>query len=78
MAGTARRHLDEAGMSYGAHLRRAWRVGGAMLTAGCACLIHGLIPGLFTTKASRTIVRLNEEVSATNGKTQPALIEFEI
>jgi len=66
-------------MSYGAHLKRAWSIGGPLLVAGGACLVHGLFPSLFTTTATRTIVRLNEEVKkapAYGG--QPFMLEFEI
>ncbi len=79
MAGLGRQHLEEAGMSYGAHLKRAWSIGGPLLVAGGACLIHGLFPSLFTTTATRTIVRLNEEVKkAPAHGGQPFLLEFEI
>lgn len=74
-----RGHLSEAGMSYGAHLRRATRVGTRMLTAGGACLVHGVFPGVFRTTATNTITRLNEELKAAkHGNQEPALLEFEI
>jgi len=67
-------------MGYGAHLKRAWSIGGPLLAAGGACLVHGLIPGLFTDKATRTILRLNEEVkkSPPPHRREPMLLEFEI
>lgn len=79
--GAGREHLAEAGMGYAAHRRRAWRIGSAMTFAGIACVIHGLIPGLFRETASRTIARLNREVLAGTGQQRqapPALLEFEI
>lgn len=76
-AGKGRRHLAETGLGYRAHLRRAFGIGGALVTAGAACFVHGLFPGLFADKASRTIVRLNEEVKR-GAPHQPVLIEFEI
>lgn len=79
MAGAGQRHLTETGMDYGAHMKRAWRIGGALLVAGGACIVHGLLPGLFTDKATKTITRLNDEISAHTPKgTEPVLIEFEI
>lgn len=79
MAGSGRQHLGEAGIAYGPHLKRAWRIGGALLVAGGACFVHGLLPGLFTDKATRTIVHLNDELKAHAPKgAEPALIEFEI
>ena len=75
----SRSHLAEAGMGYAAHLRRAFRIGGALVGAGAACLIHGLIPGLFTDKASRTIIRLNDEVAGGPAHGTGGLwLEFEI
>ncbi len=79
MAGPGRRHLDETGMGYGPHLKRAWSIGGPLLVAGGACLVHGLFPSLFSDKASRTIVRLNEELKkAPAHQREPVLLEFEI
>lgn len=79
--GAGREHLDETGMSYAAHRRRAVRIGSAMTLAGLACMIHGLFPGLFRDTASRTIARLNKEILAGTGtqrQAPPALLEFEI
>ena len=79
MATSGKRHLAEVGMGYGRHLGRAWKIGGRLAVASGACFVHGLIPGLFTTKASRTIVQLHEEV---NAHPAPAgerfMLEFEI
>ena len=73
-------HLAEAGMGYGAHFKRATRVGSRMLAAGGACLVHGIFPGIFTTTATNTIIRLNEELKKGHkpGEQEPALLEFEI
>ena len=79
MAGRGRRHLEETGMRYGAHLKRAWSIGGPLLVAGGACVVHGLFPSLFSDKATRTIVRLNEELKkAPAHRGEPVLLEFEI
>lgn len=72
-------HLAETGMGYGAHLVRASRIGGRLIGAGGACLVHGLLPGLFTDKATKTIVKLNEEVKKGHPHAgEPFLLEFEI
>jgi hypothetical protein len=78
--GAGRGHLSEAGMGYGAHMKRATRVGSRMLAAGGACVIHGIFPGIFKTTATNTITRLNEELQKGHkpGQPEPALIEFEI
>jgi hypothetical protein len=82
MAGAGRRHLEDTGMDYGAHLGRAWKIGGALMAAGGACFVHGLFPSLFSDKASRTIIRLHEDVKKTAhhgaARSEPVLLEFEI
>lgn len=76
---SGRAHLQEAGMAYGAHFKRAATIGTRLIGAGGACLVHGLLPGLFTDRATRTIIRLNEEVSkAPPHRGEPVLLEFEI
>jgi hypothetical protein len=52
-------HLAEAGETYWQHLRFAATVGRLMIVAGCACLVHAVLPALCTTTASRTIRHLS-------------------
>lgn len=75
-----RHHLRDTGMGYGAHLMRASRIGTRLIGAGGACIVHGLLPGLFADKASKTIVKLNEEIKhgPAHGGGEPFLLEFEI
>jgi hypothetical protein len=73
----SRSHLAEAGMDYLGHLARATRIGSALILAGAACLVHGLLPGLFTTRASRTVIKLHEEISG-HGPAETMWLEFEI
>jgi uncharacterized NAD(P)/FAD-binding protein YdhS len=54
----SRTHLRSTGETYLAHLRFAADVGTLMVAAGFACLVHALIPGLFTDKASCAVERL--------------------
>jgi hypothetical protein len=58
MIRVSKAHLMAAGESYLHHLRFATTVGVLAIGAGVACLIHGLVPGLCTGTASRTIRRL--------------------
>jgi hypothetical protein len=60
----SRAHLDEAKEGYREHLAVASGIGSAMILAGSACVIHGLIPGVFTDRASKTIRRLNDRIAA--------------
>jgi uncharacterized NAD(P)/FAD-binding protein YdhS len=54
----SRVHLRQAGEGYLSHLHFAAAVGTLMIAAGFACLLHALIPGVFTDKASRAVERL--------------------
>ena len=56
---SSREHLETVGEDYNEHRRFAFAVGAAMVVSGVACILHGLIPALFTDKASRTIKRLH-------------------
>ena len=79
MTSVGKQHLAEAGLGYGAHLRRASRIGGSLIVAGAACVVHGLIPSLFRTRASSTIIHLHEELtSGPQHRGAPMMLEFEI
>jgi hypothetical protein len=79
MLKAGKHHLAETQMGYGSHLRRAWRIGSRLAVAGGACFIHGLLPGLFKDKASRTIIQLHEEVkSGPQHGGERMMLEFEI
>ena len=60
MIGASKRHLGDAGESYFQHLRFATKVGAVAIGAGLACIVHALLPALFTTTGSRAIARLNQ------------------
>jgi hypothetical protein len=82
-----RRHLSEApiprisftdhpasvGESYAEHLRAASGFGLAMIGGGIACLIHGVLPFLFTTVGSRTIGVLHDRMIANRSRRPGAL-----
>lgn len=57
-----RRHPAEHGETYGEHFKVAASVGGPMVLAGLACLIHGIMPFLFKTTASRTLTVLMDRI----------------
>jgi len=52
-------HPASVGETYGEHCRVASGVGVRLLGAGLACLVHGLLPWLFATTASRTVSDLH-------------------
>jgi hypothetical protein len=59
LIGRSRDHLRAVGESYFQHMRFAATVGALMVLAGLACILHGLVPGIFTDRASRTIRHLH-------------------
>lgn len=60
MIGASKRHLGDAGESYFQHFRFATKVGAVAIGGGLACIVHALVPGLFTTTGSRAIARLSQ------------------
>ena len=59
LIGHSRDHLRAVGESYFQHMRFAATVGSLMVVAGISCILHGLVPGIFTDRASRTIRHLH-------------------
>jgi hypothetical protein len=56
-------HPQEVGESYGEHLKVASEIGFTLVGAGIACLIHGLVPGLFKSTGSQTVRTLHQRLS---------------
>jgi len=63
LAGRSRAHLDAVGEDYAEHRRFAFGFGWAMVTGGLACMVHGLVPALFTDTGSRTVRRLHGAIA---------------
>jgi len=57
------RHPAAVGETYGEHLVFATGVGGRMMLAGFACLLHGIFPFLFERAGSRAIIDLHGRVT---------------
>ena len=55
-------HPRSLGMSWGSHGLGAIRIGGELIAAGVACVIHAIVPGWFTETAGRTVVRLHDHM----------------
>ena len=56
-------HPRSLGMSWASHGMGALRIGARMIGAGVACLVHAVVPGLFTETAGRTVVDLHEHMT---------------
>lgn len=62
-------HPQSVGESYFEHMAVAFGFGFKMLGGGIACIIHGLVPGLFVCSGSKMINCLHSELQAKRGKT---------
>ena len=52
-------HPRSLGMSWAKHGAGAIVIGGRMVGAGVACIIHAIVPGIFTETAGRTVMDLH-------------------
>jgi hypothetical protein len=48
-------HPRSLGMSWADHGAGAAAIGAKLVCAGCACLVHAVVPGVFTQTAGKTI-----------------------
>jgi hypothetical protein len=55
-------HPESVGESYFEHMGVAFSFGFQMMGAALACLIHGLIPGLFQSTGSKTVICLHNRL----------------
>jgi len=55
-------HPRSVNEGYFEHQRAAFGYGAALILAGLACLVHGLVPGLCVTTGSRRVAVLNHRM----------------
>jgi hypothetical protein len=55
-------HPHSVGETYLQHQRHAFAFGCAMVAGGVACLLHGMVPALFTRTGSTTVARLHDRM----------------
>ncbi len=60
-------HPRSLGMSWARHGIGAARIGGELIAAGAACLVHAIVPGWFTETAGRTVERLHAQMLRRRG-----------
>ena len=63
-------HPASVGETYTEHLAFAVRFGGTLLLAGLACLVHGLLPWVWKTRASDTVRLLYDRLIIHSRRTQ--------
>ena len=64
-------HPQSVGESYAEHFAVASGFGLRMLGGGLACLVHGVLPFLFTSTGSRTVQALHDRMVANRRRTPP-------
>jgi hypothetical protein len=75
------RHLGEVELGYFTHARVAFGIGATLMLAGGACVLHGILPGIFRDRASRTVKTLHRRIEAGTPASrymEAGLLEFEI
>ena len=55
-------HPRSLGMSWAGHGAGALRIGGELIGAGMACIVHAAVPGLFTQTAGKTVTRIYDHM----------------
>jgi hypothetical protein len=55
-------HPRSLGMSWAGHGVGAVAIGATLIGAGLACVIHAIVPGLFTQTAGKTITRMHDHM----------------
>ena len=55
-------HPASVGETYGEHMVTAGSFGRDLILAGCACLVHAILPFLFERTASQAVVGLHDRM----------------
>jgi len=57
-----REHPRSLGMSWAGHGAGAMVIGARLVGAGCACLVHAVVPGVFTQTAGKTVTDMYDHM----------------
>jgi hypothetical protein len=55
-------HPRSLGMSWAGHGAGAIKIGAELIGAGCACIVHAVVPGIFTQTAGKTVTRMHDHM----------------
>jgi hypothetical protein len=55
-------HPRSLGMSWASHGAGAVKIGAELIGAGCAAIIHAIVPGWFTETAGRSVTRIYDHI----------------
>ena len=59
-----RAHPRSLGMSWASHGVGAIKIGTELIGAGCAAMVHAIVPGLFTDTAGKTVARIYDHIQS--------------
>lgn len=62
----SKNHLAEARKTYVSHFLYAWTRGWLLIWTGICSIIHGFLPGVFPFTAPKTVLRIAEEIPASD------------
>ena len=57
-------HPRSLGMTWAGHGAGAVKIGAELLGAGLACMVHAVVPGVFTQTAGKTVARIYDHIQA--------------
>jgi hypothetical protein len=57
-------HPHSLGMTWSGHGAGAVKIGAELIGAGCAAMVHAVVPGWFTETAGRTVARIYHHIQS--------------
>jgi hypothetical protein len=60
-------HPHSLGMTWSGHGAGAVKIGAELIGAGCAAMVHAVVPGWFTETAGRTVARIYHHIQSRKG-----------
>lgn len=57
------KHPRSLGMTWANHGAGAVKISAELIGAGCACLVHAVVPGIFTETAGKTVARMHDHMT---------------
>jgi hypothetical protein len=57
-------HPRSLGMTWAGHGAGAVKIGAKLIGAGCAAMVHAVVPGLFTETAGKTVTRIYDHIQS--------------
>jgi len=57
-------HPRSLGMTWAGHGIGAVKIGAELIGAGCAAIVHAIVPGVFTETAGRTVTRIYDHIQS--------------